>query len=261
MKDDVNLSLAKWIKYQYRRRFHGHDRCASPIFIVGCGHSGTSLLLAVLGSHPNLFPIPYESGFAFSEDPAPLLRRFDRVTIAEGKKRWIEKTPRHILRIDRLLHLYPQSRILWMIRDGRDVAVSIRDRSGSLEEGIKRWVEDNCAATSYSSHSNILLVKYEDLVTAFEETARGVLAFLSEPFASEVLEYHSTPKHFYSETVAKPPTPAGSNHVQYRNWQINQPIFDGRGKWQTLTAEERALIKGQASDLLASYGYADSNSW
>jgi tetratricopeptide (TPR) repeat protein len=33
----------------------------NPIFVVGCGHSGTSVMLALLGSHPCLYPIPYES--------------------------------------------------------------------------------------------------------------------------------------------------------------------------------------------------------
>jgi hypothetical protein len=30
---------------------------SQPVFIVGCGHSGTSLLLAVLGTHSKLYAI------------------------------------------------------------------------------------------------------------------------------------------------------------------------------------------------------------
>jgi tetratricopeptide (TPR) repeat protein len=33
----------------------------NPIFVVGCGHSGTSVMLALLGNHPSFYPIPYES--------------------------------------------------------------------------------------------------------------------------------------------------------------------------------------------------------
>ncbi len=32
-----------------------------PIFILGCGHSGTTLLLAMLSRHSHLYGIPYES--------------------------------------------------------------------------------------------------------------------------------------------------------------------------------------------------------
>ena len=46
-----------------------------PIFIVGCGHSGTTLLAAMMDSHPNIRAFPDESG-AFNDWPArvgPLL--------------------------------------------------------------------------------------------------------------------------------------------------------------------------------------------
>ena len=33
----------------------------NPIFIVGCGHSGTTLLNKLLGHHSNIFSIPDES--------------------------------------------------------------------------------------------------------------------------------------------------------------------------------------------------------
>jgi hypothetical protein len=215
----------------------------------------------MLGSHPNLYAVPYESNFAFKDNPQKILRRFERAAITTGKGRWVEKTPKHIRRIDHIFQLRPEAKVLIMLRDGRDVACSIRDRTGSIEKGIKRWVEDNRAGGSYLSHPNVLTVRYESLVTSFEPTIRGILDFIGEPFTPEVLEYHLTPKHYYSETVAKPPSAFGRYHKQYRNWQINQPIFDGRGKWKCLSDEEKLLIKSQANDLLISFGYVDSGVW
>ena len=42
-----------------------------------------------------------------------------------GKPRWIEKTPRHLLMTDTLRRLWPQARIVRIVRDPRDTAVSL----------------------------------------------------------------------------------------------------------------------------------------
>jgi hypothetical protein len=47
----------------------------------------------------------------------------------------------------------------------------------------------------------------------------------------------------------------------YRNWQINQPLFDGRNKWHRLTEEEKQLIKDRAGATLIKYGYTTDLNW
>jgi hypothetical protein len=47
----------------------------------------------------------------------------------------------------------------------------------------------------------------------------------------------------------------------YRNWQMNQPLFDGRGKWHRLTEGEKQLIKNKAGQRLIKYGYAADLNW
>jgi hypothetical protein len=119
---------------------------SAPVFIVGCGHSGTSILLKTLGSHSRIFAVPHESMFAMRDNRPKAnkkLKRFDRLAIAAGKRRWVEKTLKHILHIGRILKWCPDAKIVLLMRDGRDVAYSIKKRTGSLEEGIRRWQEDN----------------------------------------------------------------------------------------------------------------------
>jgi hypothetical protein len=178
-----------------------------------------------------------------------------------GKARWLEKTPRHIFRIGEILRYFPEAKIVLMLRDGRDVACSIRDRYGSLEAGINRWVEDNQAGRPFWTHPSVRVVRYEELVAEFEKTVRGVMEFIGEEFQEALLRYHETAQYFFTSRIEKPRSIFGENHELYRNWQINQPLFDGRGKWRQMTEEEKRLVKAKAGQLLIELGYAEGLDW
>lgn len=233
-----------------------------PVFIVGCGHSGTSLLLAILGSHSRIYPVPYESKLGYKPvKKYYYLWKFKNATKAMHKFRWVEKTPKHIFRIEELLNLAPDVKILIILRDGRDVAVSYKERFGDIKQGIDAWVSANLAGQKYWNHPRVMLLKYEDLVTNIENTMEEILDFIKEDFESGILRYHEKPKYFYSNTIEKPETSSGQNHKQYRNWQVNQPLFDGRGRWQSISREEKNLIKATANDLLLETGYIENPDW
>jgi hypothetical protein len=263
--DTRNPSSSHQINYLNATRHHGEeipqDRITHPIFIVGCGHSGTSLLLAVLGAHSNIHPIPFESSLGFFDRPQEMLNSFAELTVHHGKQRWIEKTPKHVRCMDVLLTLCPEAQVLVIVRDGRDVACSIQDRCGNLQKGIVRWVEDNTLAKGYLGHPRIHFLKYEDLIVAFDRTMSETLEFLGESFEPEIREYHKSPRQFYSDRIEKPPSAFGANHEQYRNWQINQPLFDGRGKWKRMSKEEKDLVKKIGGKLLIEFGYVEDSSW
>jgi hypothetical protein len=59
----------------------------------------------------------------------------------------------------------------------------------------------------------------------------------------------------------KPPSAHEAQHRQYRNWQINQPLFDGRGKWKRMTSEEKRMVKEIAGHMLVECGYVGDNNW
>lgn len=243
-------------RYLVNHCFKGMSVSRPPIFIVGCGHSGTTLLRQVLGAHSKIYDIPYESRFCFDEKPERQIACFNRLTVCEGKTRWVEKTPRHIHCIPQLLERFPDGRILIILRDGRDVACSIRDRKGSIQQGILRWIEDNLAGEKYWNHPNVHVLKYEDLIDDFETTMRAVTDFIGEEYEPAMRDYHTRADNEGS-SIGKPESVSGRDHDLLRRWQMSQPLFDGRGKWKRMTDEEKRIVWERAGEMLVRYGYAD----
>ena len=251
-------------RYLINRHLWGLSVSEPPIFIVGCGHSGTSLLLAILGSHSRLCAIPFESSIAFRDDVQleSMARSFDRYAIAKRKSGWIEKTPRHVRKIDELRNRFDSARFVLVLRDGRDVAVSLKERRGSIESGIRLWLNDNLAGEPFWNEPFVHVVRYEDLVTRTRETVKETVSFLGLPFEESLLEYYKEPKHYYWPAFLKSNKGGSKNHEQHRNWQINQPVFDGRGRWlKDMTEGDKSLFKDQAGDMLIRYGYARDDNW
>lgn len=239
----------------------------NPVFIVGCGHSGTSIMLAILGNHPHFHPITCESALFKRNEPEirEIMLKWDRECIEAGKKRWIEKTPPHIFHIKRFLLHRPQSKFIIMLRDGRDVVCSLiyRTEYKNFEERVERWVYDNLAGLPYWDHPNVMVVKYEDLVSKTEITLKKVFSFLGENYTSEILNYYKYQKYWYHSEIEKPATiETHKDHHKLRNWQINQPLFDGRGRWKTeISKIEKQKFKYIAQKYLEQFEYLTNASW
>jgi hypothetical protein len=266
----VKITLSQIRHFRNWRAFRAARKDKPPIFIVGCGHSGTSLLIAILGVHSHIYAVPWETCFAYDYKRREVrlipqvelfLRRFDTRAIRAGKLRWAEKTPRHIYAIPELLHCRPQARIVIILRDGRDVAYSLWKKGESLQAGIERWVDNNRRGQAFWNHPNVYTLRYEDLIENFEPTLRKLLAFLGEEYEDQLARFHEVPKFYYAEKIEKTPDEGGSYHHTHRNWQINQKLFDGRGRWKALDNEQKQVIKEVAGDMLIEYGYAADKNW
>jgi hypothetical protein len=249
-----------------RQRLRGHRVKAAPIFIVGCGHSGTSVLLRLLGAHSSIYAVPYESKvFRYPELKQRLtMKIWNRNAVARGKHRWVEKTPVHIRMIDRVWAIYPDARVLFIVRDGRDVAVSLRKRFDSFELGLRRWVDDNRQGLNWSDDPRFMRVRYEDLVKRYDETMPRICEFIDEPFEEGLIVYHNKPAYDLSREVRSPESEWRKDHAEYRTWQMNQKLFDGSGKWiKEMTEEEKAAFKADrgAMQMLIDFGYVTDNAW
>jgi len=220
------------VRYALRGKLLGRRVERPPVVIAGCGHSGTTLLLSILDAHSAMFGVPYEARLGKSEGAEfrQKTAMFDKLTIAAGKSRWIEKTPSNVFYLDRLFEYLPELKVIIMVRDGRDVACSMRvrfedsmgGREAAFAHGVKRWVDENTRWLAHQDDPRLLMVRYEDLVKNFEPTLTAVTAFLGEACEPALLEFHRSKKNYlHNAPVEAAPAPTQQYINELRNWQVH----------------------------------------
>jgi hypothetical protein len=228
-------------------------------FICGCGHTGSSLLASMFAAHPDVY-VPLRETETFLDDTnaasswASLLGEAE----ASGKAHFVEKTPRHIYKLDLMRSLVPESRMILTVRDGRDVAASFIKRFGSAEVGVERWLTESALVRDALQGKDTTLIRYEDLLARPASELERLSKFAGIPFSASMLAYHEHPRLWFGvEEMHKGTGAAGEQHRLLRNWQINQPLFDARGIWRRELPPEsvRSFEQGAGRELMQFFGY------
>lgn len=166
------------------------------------------------------------------------------------KRRWGCKSTFVIDHLDKVLAACPAARLIWLVRDPRDVAASSRR---SLFSPFHPWFTARlwrrqqeaglCGQAVYPK--NFLLVRYEELLADPDAAMRRVCAFLGEEFAPAMLEFHHTAAARQSSALS----------ACWRN--TGRPIqADNRERYRReLSPAELALVEGECGDLMDYFGY------
>lgn len=176
----------------------------------------------------------------------------------QGKPLAGEKTPKYVRFLPLLRALFPWVKTIHIIRDGRDVALSVLQwaREDKGPGKFQLWREEPVAVcalwwqwqvgTGRTSgvdlgSAHYCEVKYEDLIDDPEQTLRAVSAFLNLPFAPEMLAYHQGKTRYEAGLSSKkawlPPTRA------LRDWRTQ------------MTERDLELFEALAGDFLSALGY------
>jgi hypothetical protein len=226
-------------------------------FICGCGHSGTTLIANILAQHPDIYLPLRETEIFLEPEPAKKYKALKREAASAGKRILVEKTPRHVRHLDLIRKVIPRARFVMPVRDGRDVADSIRNRAGSLEEGIDRWISDNSIVAKERGKPGVLIYRHEDLVANPEKEVLRICGFLGVAYDRRILDFHQRQSLWYGKTSIRHTSGVGPEHEDLRNWQVNQPIFNNQGRWRrNLKGEDLAkLTQGTGQALMQEFGY------
>ena len=110
-----------------------------------------------------------------------------------GKPRSAEKTPMHLMYVPEIVRWFPQSRIVCIVRDGRDVALSLRNvpwMHNYLRVHSYSWRYNAQLALQYQREypNQVLLIRFEDLVQSPQDTLTAVMQFIGSNFEAGQLE-------------------------------------------------------------------------
>ena len=258
----------------------------TPIFIVGCPRSGTTLLRLMLDKHSQI-AIPDETGIFYFlyhypgrqkkqgakileelRDESNLARKALGADIIDSalselksqreltvkkvvdslflsfaakhkKNIWGEKTPNHVFFIKDILKIYPGSAVIYIVRDPRAVAASmkryipIREKEGrqpdfwmtkNVEKAALMWLECHKAALEFKSR--IYFLEYEELVRFPEQTVKSLCQnCLNIPYEPEMLEY-------YQKAEEKIVIQGAEKIPQWHKAAAKNPELANIDKWQ-----------------------------
>ncbi|MHB8789319.1 MAG: sulfotransferase family protein [Desulfobulbaceae bacterium] len=226
-----------------------------PIFVVGFPRSGTTLLAAMLSSHPDIACGVETHFFSMIDEqdlkeaacdpdwPDIAVRKMAALSLTgqrlldlygvtendlrkeligrpgekralldgllglyarrEGKSVWLEKTPNHLLQLHRIRKLFPDARIIRIVRDPRD---SLRSIFGlpwaphsmlALAYDFRAW--HRYAQRFFAADSSSYTVKYEELVEHPESVLAQICSFLGIEYDYSMLDTSSAGQKISSD--------------------------------------------------------------
>jgi hypothetical protein len=266
---------------------------APPLFITGEGRSGTTMVFDLFTRHPDVHAIfeswlltPYSGITQVLHQPqwspefyegqlesvgyphavAQLLPYADAARelgelaaswlvrgMAPGKRYFVEKTPLDVAVVPAL---FPGARVAHIIRDGRDVAGSVRRASDSWapemnpEQAAGSW---RARVGEIREHGQKLgddytEFRFEDLRADLETQARRLFDFGRIPLTDEQL----------ADALAATSSDAYSDRVKQSGFRGAGAVDGWRG-W--MTRADGQEFDAVAGDLLVELGYASDRDW
>lgn len=247
------------------------------VFLVGFPRSGTTLLEQVLASHPGIrtleeadalhdavrdFVDPLDGLDRFAAlDAAGLSKYRDlywrRVTEAGGRPDgavFVDKMPLNAMHLGLIARLFPDARILFALRDPRDVVFSCFRRRLVMTAHMYEFTQLERAAAFYAAVMDlaqatrgdlaVLDARHEDLLEDFDGAARRVCAFLGVDWNAGMRDFAA---HARTRDIKTPSSPQVVRGLEK----------DGAGTWRRYRKQLEPILPILAP-WAARFGYKDA---
>ncbi len=183
---------------------------------------------------------------------------FDLYGRAQHKPLVGDKTPDYVRRMGTLHELWPQARFVHVIRDGRDVCLSMEEwpKVHPKPGDFTTWKQDPVSTAAWWWEFNVRLgrdagrplgtalyyeLRYEALVAFPREECEKLCGFLSLPFDGAMLRFHEN---------------RAGRDPGLEQKRAALPITPGLRDWKSqMTAEELESFEAAAGDLLDELNY------
>ncbi|MDA8643397.1 sulfotransferase [Candidatus Pelagibacter bacterium] len=200
-----------------------------PVFMIGFPRSGTTLLDTILRSHPMIEVIEEKSSVKkivnslnkLSNNIFEGFNNIKDVNIKEIRKNYfedllsyinhhdkdfiyIDKLPLNIVYIAEILKIFPHAKFIISLRHPCDCILSCYMQNFKLNDSMSNFLNLKDTAVTYDLIMNLLKIykskfnfnfyeiKYENLISKFDNEIKNLLGFLELPWNDSVLEYQKT---------------------------------------------------------------------
>ncbi len=175
---------------------------------------------------------------------------FSHAVARSGKARWGDKTPQYVTEIDVLRDLFPDCKVIHVVRDGRDVALSLRNvswGSACLPRVARDWAWKATLAHKMGAllEGDYLEVRYEDLVLEPQASLRHICSFLGEDYDDSLLDYHQDAREEMPE-----------RSMEWHQNSVRSPDADKVFEWQrSMSLGDQLVFQDVAGSTLEVFGY------
>ncbi len=176
-------------------------------------------------------------------------------------RRWGDKNNFYLNHISEIKQLFPEALLIYVIRDGRDVACSYRNLRKKeinskykpnlpyeIEDIAEDWKKNNntiLESLKNVSEEDFLIVKYEDIVRKTDETARKICHFFQEPFDEGMVQYYDSKRSREPEEF-----------LQWKEKIYKKPDESSIGRYNKELSEDQInVFNSICNDLLTYFNY------
>ena len=248
----------------------GSSEAAGHVFLLGFPRTGTTLVEVVLDGNPRVVSLEEhellaDGVLAFMREPLDFetLARADEAALNSLReaywrrarsagaeiagKVFVDKHPLNTLKLPLIAKLFPQAKILFAVRDPRDVVLSCFRRRFQMNPSMYEFLTLPGAAAFYSAVMQFALttkrvlnldwheVRYESLIADFESEMRRICDYVGLDWAAGMGEFaqrvqareHATPS-----TAQLSQGLITSATAQWRNYQPQlKPVLPALKPW------------------------------